>query len=83
MPDALAPFTLHLRTGLERSVAGVVAALRTVAFWVAVVLPAAYPAALAVRPEALPALLAGHAVAVALGHGHRPGDGPRSSGRSD
>lgn len=83
MPDALAPFALPLRTGLERSVAGVVAALRTVAFWLAVALPAVYPVALSVRVEALPALLAGHAVAVALGHRHQPGDGPLPPDRSD
>jgi hypothetical protein len=65
----------------------VVAWLRRVAFWVAVSLPMLYPVALlhatgtlperlavgAVPPVGvLPALLVAHAVAVTLGHGHRP-----------
>jgi hypothetical protein len=53
-------------------VAGLAWLVRSVAFWLAVLLPAAYPVALVVALEALPALLVSHTVAVALGHGHRP-----------
>ena len=77
MPDTPASLALPLPAGLERPVAGLVAAVRTVAFWLAVALPVVYPVALLSALETLPLLLAGHAVAVALGHGHRPGRDPR------
>lgn len=56
-----------------RPLTGVMAVVRTAAFWLAVALPVAYPLALLTALETLPVLLAGHAAAVALGHGHQPG----------
>lgn len=82
MPDTPA-LPLPLPTGLERPVVGLVAALRTAAFWLAVTLPIAYPAVLLGSLETLPALLAGHAIAVAVGHSHQPGDGLLPTDRTD
>lgn len=79
MPDAPPLAALPLRSGLERSVARLLAAVRAAGFWLAVALPVAYPAALLTAVETLPLLLAGHAAAVALGHGHQPGRGPRAA----
>lgn len=84
MPDTSAPLALPLPRGLARPVLGLVALLRTAAFWLAVLLPVAYPVALVADVGAplvtLPPLLAGHAAAVALGHGHQPGRGLLSLG---
>jgi hypothetical protein len=82
MPDTPA-LPLPLPTGLERPVAGLVAALRTAAFWFAVTLPVAYPPVLFESLETLPILLAGHVIAVALGHDHQPGDGLFPTDRTD
>jgi uncharacterized membrane protein len=97
IPDPVArrPVLRRVATELRAGAGLVVASLRRVAFWVAIVLPVLYPAALLHTAEALPdpgathaavlsaepiatvgtlpALLALHAVTVALGHGHQPG----------
>lgn len=76
MPDT--PPLAALFTGprrLLRPLASLVVVVRTAAFWLAVVLPVVYPVALLTALETLPVLLASHAAAVALGHGHQPGDG--------
>lgn len=58
--------------GLSRGATALVGVCRSVAFWLAICLPVAYPATLATALDLLPALLAVHVVAVALGHGHEP-----------
>jgi hypothetical protein len=82
MPDTSTPLALPVPRGLERSMLGLVALLRTVAFWLSVALPAAYPVVLLASLETLPLLLGAHVLAVTVGHGHQPGGGllPRGTG---
>jgi hypothetical protein len=76
MPDTSAPPALPLPRGLERPVLGLVALLRTAAFWLSVALPVAYPVVLLASLETLPLLLGAHVLAVTVGHGHQPGGSP-------
>jgi hypothetical protein len=75
MPDRSVPPLPSLRrplSGLYTGATAAVSVCRSVAFWLAICLPVAYPVTLATALHLLPALLAVHVAAVALGHGHDP-----------
>ncbi len=80
MPDTSAPLALPVPRGLQRSMVGLVALLRTAAFWLSVALPVVYPVVLLGSLEMLPLLLGAHVLAVTLGHGHQPGGSILSTG---